>query len=45
MPTTEQAQREWEQVEHDNTRFLKEVIAEHGRPGRDLVGDDDSSAA
>jgi hypothetical protein len=45
QPMTEQTQQEWEQVDHDNTRFLKEIIAEHGWPGRDLVGDDGSSAA
>jgi hypothetical protein len=45
QPMTEQAQWEWEQVDRDNTRFLKTVIAEHGWPGRDLAGDDGSLAA
>ncbi|GAA3550184.1 hypothetical protein GCM10022419_033040 [Nonomuraea rosea] len=45
QPMTEQARQEWKQVDHDNTRFLQEVIAEHGWPGCDLVGDNASQAA
>jgi hypothetical protein len=45
QPMPKHALKEWEQVDHDNTRFLQEVIAEHGWPGRDLVGDTGSQAA
>ncbi|MBO2464974.1 DUF6624 domain-containing protein [Actinomadura violacea] len=36
---------EWELVRQDNTEWLKAVIAEHGWPGRTLVGDHAAEAA
>ncbi|WP_245228116.1 DUF6624 domain-containing protein [Xanthomonas bromi] len=32
-------------VDHDNTAWLKQVVAAHGWPGRRLVGEDGANAA
>ncbi|MCK2220370.1 hypothetical protein MF672_042195 [Actinomadura sp. ATCC 31491] len=36
---------EWTRVDTENSAFLKRVVAEHGWPGRDLVGEDGAHAA
>jgi hypothetical protein len=36
---------EWERVDTENTRWLGEVLAERGWPGRTLVGEDGANAA
>jgi hypothetical protein len=43
-PTPEQLER-LKQVDQDNTRWLKTVVAKHGWPGRTLVGEKASWAA
>jgi len=36
---------EWERIDTDNTRWLGEVLADRGWPGRSLVGEDGADAA
>jgi uncharacterized protein DUF6624 len=36
---------EWERVDEANTRWLGELLATHGWPGRTLVGDEGAQAA
>lgn len=36
---------EWTRIDHDNTEWMKTVLARHGWPGKSLVGEDGASAA
>lgn len=36
---------EWTRIDHDNTEWMKTVIAKHGWPGKNLVGADGANAA
>jgi hypothetical protein len=36
---------QWDRVDEDNTRWLGELVAAHGWPGRTLVGEDGARAA
>lgn len=36
---------EWARIDHDNTEWMKTVLARHGWPGKSLVGKDGASAA
>lgn len=36
---------EWARIDGANTRRLQQIVAEHGWPGRSLVGDDGTEAA
>ncbi|MFI7465980.1 DUF6624 domain-containing protein [Nonomuraea sp. NPDC049646] len=44
-PVSEDLMERWTTVDADNTAYLKQVIDEHGWPGRDLVGDEGAQAA
>lgn len=36
---------EWIRIDHENTEWMKTVIAQHGWPGKSLVGDEGANAA
>ncbi len=44
-PPPKALMEEWERIDHDNTEWMKTVLARHGWPGKSLVGKDGASAA
>jgi hypothetical protein len=44
-PLPDDVAAEWALVDHDNTRWLGQVLSARGWPGRALVGDDGAAAA
>ena len=44
-PLSKALMDEWTRIDHDNTEWMKTVIAKHGWPGKNLVGEDGANAA